>query len=659
MSERVGIDTGGTFTDAVISDGKGGWRIHKRPTTPRTPALAVLDALHHLIPIGESAVELVHGSTHATNALLTGKLGRVCFLTTKGHRDILAIGRQQRDQLYALEPRPPRPAQPRNLIVEVDERLDSGGKTVRKLEDREVERVVKAVVAKRPQVVAVCLLHAWQQPRHERKLGRALRKLGIQVVLSCDLAPEQREYERATTTWADAGLRPVVAPALGVIADALEYGWGKNSKLRIMRSDGGTCSAAAAAKEPVHLALSGPAGGLSAARTLADARGDRTILTLDMGGTSTDVALLSAGELPLEELELAGLPLLVRGLPLHTVGTGGGSLARFDPAGALQVGPSSAGAEPGPACYGRGGEGVTITDAHLLVGRLHPRRFLDGSHPLDLAAARAAVDKLGVSPIDLLEIASADMERALRRVSLADGHDPRTLKLYAFGGAGGLHAAWMAARLGMPEVVIPPFPGAFSALGLLSAPPRRNLVRTVLAALPSFNSRRRMFRPLVTRARAELMAEGVSSSRIRIRRLLELRSSGQSAVFPLVEGPKLLERFHRAHRKRFGYSRPGEEVILVAVRVQADGPAGSFWSKRRGRRHRPFALEALPAVFPESGSHRFRRSKWYQREHLKIGAEIRGPALIAEYSATTVVPPKWRARVDGFGCLSLSPVDSK
>ncbi|MFQ5749238.1 MAG: hydantoinase/oxoprolinase family protein, partial [Planctomycetota bacterium] len=362
---RAGVDTGGTFTDAVSPE-EGGWKVCKVATTPRQPARAVLRALRSLLPGRRGPLELVHGTTHATNALLTGRLGRTVFVTTRGFADVLAIGRQDRPVLYALEPRPRRPFQPRSRIVEVRERVGPDGKASLALSREEIARVAAAVERLRPQAVAVAFLHAYRFPGHEERMGRALKRLGVPVVLSSGIAPEHREFERFSTAWADAGLSPVTGPALSALDGALRREWGPGSRLRILRSDGGTCDASAAAVHPVHLLLSGPAGGLSAARTLADARGDRDFLTLDMGGTSTDVSLLGAGELSLLPLDLGGLSFLCRALPLHSVGTGGGSLARWDAGGALAVGPESAGAVPGPACYGRGGEGVTVTDAHLL-----------------------------------------------------------------------------------------------------------------------------------------------------------------------------------------------------------------------------------------------------------------------------------------------------
>lgn len=663
---RVGVDTGGTFTDAVVADGKGGWRVHKLPSTPRKPERAILAAATALAPPPNPSgrgsagnLELVLGTTLATNALLTGKLGRVALVTTRGFADLLAIGRQARDRLYCLEPRLIRPAQPRSRVVEAEERLDAQGRVVTRLTAEECERIARKVAAMRPQAVAVAFLHSFRNPVHEIRLGRALRKLGVPVALSSEVAPEIREYERAATAWADASLAPVVGPALLSLDVSLKDGWGKGSQLKVMRSDGGTAGAREAALRPVHLAVSGPAGGLAAARTLARARGDREILTLDMGGTSTDVALVGTGEPVLAPVEVGGLPLLSRGLPLHSVGTGGGSLAGRDLGGALTVGPESAGARPGPACYGRGGERPTLTDAHLVCGRLHPDAFLGGKFPLDPGAARRVVAKLGQSDgwnpeetaCAMLEVALADMERALRRVSLAEGHDPRERILYAFGGAGGLHAAALAGRMGMGRVVIPPHPGAFSALGLLASPPRRTLARSVLEPLPSARRRGELFGPLVDQARRELRREGVPASRILVRRTVELRGEGQAGEFPLAEGPRLLERFHREHARRFGYAREDRPVHLVAVRVQADGPSTSPWRKIRVRRNEPTPFDHREAWMPEGGGKV--EARWHFREDLSPGAVLNGPACVAEYSATTVVPSGWTATLDGWGCLVL------
>lgn len=688
---RVGIDTGGTFTDAVTQDADG-YRVHKCPTTADEPSRAVLAALTKLAPPSaapakgatkvsakastRTEVHLVHGTTHATNALLTGRLGRVAFLTTAGFADVLAVGRQDREDLYCLAPQLRRPQQERRLVVEVNERLSADGEVLQNLSRDEIKRVVQRVAALvdgrgnaarggqksgRPGIdaIAICFLHSYLNPVHEQRMARALRKLGLPLVCSAEIAAEHREYERFTTAWADASLAPVVGPALHKLQSEVQRRWSKDSQVRIMRSDGGTASAQTAAAEPVHLALSGPAGGLCAARTLAEARGDRAILTLDMGGTSTDVALLGSGELPLAPMQLGGFTLLSRGLPIHSVGTGGGSLAQWDAGGALTVGPASAGAVPGPVCYRRGGRQATVTDAHLVVGRLHPERFLGGEFELDLDLATQALQNLGQAggisaeqtAEAVLQIASADMERALRRVSLAEGFDPRTLTLYAFGGAGGLHAAWMAERLGMPKVVMPPMAGAFSAVGLLAAPPRRTVVQSVLQQLPKTAHRQALFAPLEKRLRTDLQADGIPARGIQVRKILELRSHGQAAEFPLLEGPQLLQRFHQEHQRRFGYTREDQPVVLVSVRVQADGPAHNPWLAQRTRKHAAKAVESRQAVIAEGGGRC--QAQWYVREFLKPGARLIGPAIVAEYSGTTVVPAGWSARVDGFGALEL------
>lgn len=644
---RIGVDTGGTFTDAVTAGAGGGWRVHKTPTTPREPGRAVLAcarALHR----DDGAIELVHGTTHATNALLTGRLGRAVFVTDAGFGDLLAIGRQERAGLYDPEPRAARPPLPRSRVVEHDPAAPA---------DAALAETARRVAAKRPAAVAVCLLRAWRagpEQRRERALAAALRRAlgaGVPVFAAHEHAPEIREYERGATAWAHAALAPVVGPALRRLAAGLERAH-PGSALRVMRSDGGTAAAAAAANEPASLALSGPAAGLCAARALADARGDGAVLTFDMGGTSTDCALLPPGELPLAPMSVGGVPLLVRGMPMHTVGTGGGSYAWRDAAGGLQVGPASAGATPGPACYGRGGERATVTDAHLAAGRLHPDFFLGGRFALHADRAGAALAALGADPAAVLEIATAGMERALRRVSLGEGWDPRALTLYAFGGAGGLHACWLAGRLGVRRVVVPPLPGAFCALGLLAAPPRRTLTSSVGAPVGAAAARRARFAPLEERARAELRAEGVPAGAIRLRRVLELRGAGQDAVFALPEGADPAGRFHAEHRRRFGYARADAPVELVAVRVQADGPAARPFVATRVRRHAPRPAARHPAAPCEGGAGaRPRTMDWHRREDLAPGARLRGPAVLGEYSGTTVLPAGWRAEVDRFGAL--------
>ena len=655
--QRLGIDTGGTFTDAVMKMADGSFRLAKLPTTREDASRAVLDAVDALV-VAETPIELIHGTTFATNALLTGELGRVVFVTTAGFADLLAVGRQDRDEVYALEPRATRPAQPRSRVVEVTERLDAGGAVVTKLHRAEVARVVALVAKKKPQAVAVALLHAFRNPQHEQQLGRALRKLGVPVMLSFEVAPEVREYERATTTWADAALAPVVRAALSTLQQRL-CASRVGSQLRIMRSDGGTAAVETALEHPVHLALSGPAGGLSAALSLAQKRGDTELMTLDMGGTSTDVAWLSTALPETRPLYVGRLALLARGLPIHTVGTGGGSTAHLDAGGALAVGPESAGAVPGPACYGRHGDVATVTDAHLLCGRLQPDAFLGGAFPLDVGAARRVLKQLGqavgmsthAAAQQILSIATADMERALRKVSLAEGRDPRRAVLYSFGGAGGLHAAWLATNLEMRAVVVPPLAGAFSALGLLAAPARRSYTQSVLQPLPTFRQRAALFAPLLQQGVAALRGEGIARAALGRCCKVELRGAGQAGILVLEEGPDLRARFFAEHERRFGYRRTDQSVELVAITVTIDGPSTPQWQRLR-ESHQPAKMRSRQRTLFGNAARTF-DCAWYQRESLQPGDFLHGPAVVAEYSATTLVPPGWRARLDAWNCLVL------
>ncbi len=660
-AQRLGVDTGGTFTDAVRVDASGRWRISKLPTTAANPQQAILATVDALFPAVGEGVELIHGTTHATNALLTHNLGKVAFLTTQGFADLLAIGRQERDEVYALEPTVSRPLQPRRRVVEVGERLAADGKVLCNLGREEVQRVVRKVEQLSVDAVAVCLLHAFRNPIHERRLGKSLKSLGIPVVLSHEVAPEIREYERASTTWADAALIPVVRQALLALADSLQQ-QRPQSSLRMMRSDGGTAAVSAAVKHPVHLALSGPAGGLSAALSLATARGDRYLMTLDMGGTSTDVAWLDCSLVEQKPVSVGGLPLMARGLPIHSVGTGGGSLAEVDPGGQIQVGPQSAGAVPGPACYQRGGQHATLTDAHLHCGRLLPQAFLGGNFSLQPKLSAQVLHHLGEKvkaaadevARQILQIAQADMERALRRVSLAEGHDPRESVLYAFGGAGALHAAWLADGLQMRGVVVPPCAGAFSALGLLGAPARRRLSQTMLRPLPKRRERRRLFASLVQSLKQELREEGLKEKELTVQCWLELRSRGQDGIFTLAEGPKAAHRFHQLQRQRFGFCRQDAEVELHAITVQVDGPQHAPWKKRRMRRQAAQAYGHGRAWFGTTG--KMAKAYYFAREEMQPGSFLQGPAIVTEYSATTVVPPCWRAWVDAWDCLCLEPL---
>ncbi|HNN36159.1 MAG TPA: hydantoinase/oxoprolinase family protein, partial [Pseudomonadales bacterium] len=450
----LGIDTGGTFTDFVLFDGER-LHIHKVLSTPEAPDEAIATGMAELgleAPLRQGKLLLVHGSTVATNAALEGKGVPTLFVTNRGFRDLLTIGRQIRRELYELMPAPLPPPVPAELCFEVDTRRDHLGRLITPLTDADLTRLRHAIATLAPQAVAICLLYSFMDESEEQALAAALPP-GLFVSCSSQVLPEYREYERGIATWLNSWLGPLVSDYLGRLSARTAP-----APLTIMQSSGGTVAAEQARQRAVNLLLSGPAGGMAAARHLADTLGERQLITFDMGGTSTDVGLLSGGELTLtNEGRIGPYPVAVPMVDLHTIGAGGGSIAFLDDGGGLWVGPRSAGALPGPACYGRGGREPTVTDANLLLGRLRPERFLGGAMPLDVAAAQRAIatlaDPLGLSleetAAGIIEIANEQMIRALRLISVERGHDPRQFRLCCFGGAGGLHLCRLAEALGI------------------------------------------------------------------------------------------------------------------------------------------------------------------------------------------------------------------
>lgn len=655
----LGVDTGGTFTDFLLVTGRG-VEAFKIPSTPEDPARAFLAGLAEADRRLKGAPRLLtHGFTVATNALLTRRGARVALVTTRGFEDLLAIGRQTRPDLYALAPRAPEPLVPRGRVVAAHERLGPHGRVEHALSAGEVRRVARAVARLGPRAVAVCLLHSYANPVHERRLGRALRAAlpGIPISLSAEVAREYREYERASTTVVNAYLAPIVRSYLGRLGRAAGPG------LRVMQSNGGAVPARAAADRPVLCVLSGPAGGVLGAARVARTAGLSRVLTLDVGGTSTDVSVVPGRVRTTKESVVADVPLRIPMLELATVGAGGGSLARVDPGGALAVGPQSAGADPGPACYGRGG-GATVTDAHLVLGRIVPSLFLDGSMALDEDASWRAMERLGralgvssgasagararLAARGVVTVANASIERALRVISVARGHDVRGFALVAFGGAGALHAVELGAALGVGEVLVPPRAGLLSAWGLLGADEVHPLSRTVLWTLdPSLASRSRLaFDELERRARR------LWGARLAFRRSADLRYRGQSYEIEVPWSPSVsrVERdFHAAHRKLYGYARAGQPIEVVNLNLEATRPGPRLPSPSAARQPR---AEPIASVSLDDGR-RSRRAPVYRRETLGRGARILGPALIVEYGATTYLPPRFSLSVDRGGNLRI------
>ncbi len=605
--EVVGIDTGGTFTDFAAEG-----RVLKVRSTPRDPAQAFLDGLSQLGLKGP--LRLVHGTTVGTNALLTKSYAKTAFVATEGVEDLIEIGRQDRRDLYAILPSRHDPIAQHRFGVR--ERLRADGSLDTPLEIGDLAARIRASGAK---AVAVCLLHAYRNPAHERAVGEALAALGIPVSLSHRVANEFREFERAATTVVNAALMPVLGPYLRRLERDL-----KEHRLEVLQSSGGTATAAEAAELPVRTILSGPAGGVVATSDLLRRHGIDHGVSFDMGGTSTDVALIRGGlggVLP--QFDLDGLPLRVPVLDVHTVGAGGGSLARIDALKALRVGPESAGADPGPACYGVGEE-PTVTDAHVVLGNLSEEDLLAGTLRIDAARARRAVKDMAEG---ILRVADATMERALRTVTVRRGVDPRPCTLVAFGGAGPLHACALAGALGMRDVLVPADPGAFSAHGMRSADRRRDFVRTVLLDAREVAAQLEELFALLRQERAPL--EILTA---------DARYAGQSHEIPVTADARLVESFHAAHERAFGYCDRARRVEVTNLRLAAIDPA-------------PRAAPLPPAPpFPPArrGPKRMRRAD--------LGGAVLGPTVLVETTATTVVPGGWQARALADGTLHLARV---
>ena len=661
MTERIGIDTGGTFTDFVYLKG-GAPVIRKTATTPDDQSRAVEEGVR-LLGAGEAAA-IAHGTTTATNALLEHRGARCALITTKGFRDVLAIGRQNRPALYALSQRRPPPLVPEDLRFEVTERVAADGSILTPLDEREVAGLGETLQRLDVAGVAVVFLFSFLYPEHERKAAGILKEYlpDARFSLSADILPEYREYERTAATVVNAYVQPIVARYL----DRLERAVAPR-RVRIMQSNGGVIGTKQAAGRPVRLVLSGPAGGVVGAFRLAGtALGEKApkILTLDMGGTSTDVALCP-GEIPrTAESDIAGLPLRLPSVDIHTVGAGGGSIAHADAAGALHVGPSSAGAVPGPACYGRGGSAPTVTDANVTLGRILPDRFLGGDFVLDPDAAQAAVEKLGrplglslhETALGIVRIANASMERALRRVSVERGYDPKDYVLVPFGGAGPLHACELADALSIRRILLPPQPGVLSALGLLMA----DIVYDTSVSAPDDETRLEALYAQETERVLNVFA-GEDCGRPAIETLADMRYRGQSYELTVPIDPAVpevaRERFHEQHARRYGYAMRDAIVEIVTLRVRGTAAGAEvFLPRDTDRAGASEASEAAQVgetpVVLDSGQKVM--AALYDRDRLRFGHAFDGPAVVAQYDATVFVSPSWHVEVDAWRTLHFS-----
>ena len=694
MAYRLGVDIGGTFTDAIICDEDTGQIfVDKVPSTPKDPSVGFLQITERILSKNEITPGeinfVVHGTTVATNAIIEGTMARTAFITTDGFRDMLEIGRQSRPALYDFGFEKLKPLVSRDLCFGIPERLDAQGKVITPLDEAAVREVAGQLQEIGIESIAVCLLHAHINPVHEKAIGQILTAVlpEANLSLSSEIAPEFREYFRASTTIINAGIRPIVSRYLQNIEDRLR-GEGVKGDFLVMQSNGGVQTFGAASERPVFMVESGPAAGVVAATYLGSAIGYKDVISFDMGGTTAKVGLTLDGRPNVtKDYEVgaaagagtgsargSGYPIRTPVIDLVEIGAGGGSIAWVDSGGALRVGPQSAGADPGPACYGWGGEEPTVTDANLVLGRLNAEFFLGGEIELDLEkssrAIRNCADQLGMNVVEtaygIVEIANAAMVKALRLVSIQRGYDPREFVLVAFGGAGPVHSGRLAMELSIPTTVVPLSPGTFSALGLLATDLKHDFSQTLIRQVDGLDPSvvEDVFRSLEDRGRLLLSREGAGLDDMVVLRQIEMRYVGQSYELTLelpsqmltdADLKRLMNEFSGVHEREYGFSVPGEPVEIVNLRLSAlgtiskprfrelDPQLGSLVETQRGIRS---------VYFAEAGG--FVDCPVYDRYQFGYGAMMVGPAVVEEPDSTTIVHPGCRAEVDKFGNLILS-----
>lgn len=666
---RVGVDTGGTFTDFVFAT-NGRVEIFKLPSTPIDASLAIASGLKTISQktgTPPEQIEVVHGTTVGTNALLQRRGARTALVTTRGFEDVLAIGRQARPELYNLDAVKPPPLVPDELRFGVRERVTASGEVLERISETELSVLVKRIQKAHVDSVAICLLFSFLDPSHEKLIARALSALGVPLSISHQILPEYREFERTSTVAINAYLQPLMGSYLRRLS--------KNAaRLRVMQSSGGSISATAAAEEPVRTILSGPAGGVVGALESARTAGFKNIITFDMGGTSTDVALCEKGQLRMtNESVVADLPVAISLMDIHTVGAGGGSIARIDEGGSLRVGPESAGADPGPACYGRSLL-PTVTDAHVVLGHFGGAGLLGGAFPLDedrshkalaqLARELTKVARRKITPVvaaqGVISVVNTNMERALRRISVERGYDSRNFALLPFGGAGGLHAFELAVGLQIPQIIIPKSGGALSAIGVLAADVVKDQSRTIMMELQTgveakLNKTNREMERIAVRT---LRAEGFPETKQRHERFLAMRYKGQSFELEIPWTTSYIGAgFHRAHLQRYGYAQDSSIVEIVSARLRSSGLVEKLPQTRSRNSQKGFAK---PGRFTEAYfSGKKLRAAVYERDHLSAGNALRTPCIVTEYSSTTLIPTAATCVVDRYGNLIIEVVSQR
>ncbi len=652
----IGVDTGGTFTDFIVKCFDS-VQVFKVLSTPENPAKAVMEGLNKS---GWKAVDrgrVVHGSTVATNAILERKGAKTAFITNKGFEDILDIGRQNRKDLYNLTF-----SETRHLVGEgcafgIDCRVNKDGESIADINLEEAGAVLEVLKKEMIDSVAVCFLFSFLNPEHEVFMKKKIESAGIAVSASHEVLAEFREFERASTTVINAY---VYLRMDGYIDEIAEY-TGKD-RLSVMQSNGGCISAIAATREPVRTVLSGPAGGVAGALEIGRVAGFDRLITFDMGGTSTDVSIINGSLSISTEAEIAGLPIGIPMIDIQTVGAGGGSIASMDSGGSLRVGPESAGADPGPVCYGKG-KRLTVTDANLYLGRLVANRFLGGGMQLEAGRLDRFFEDLsnqaGLEPVELaegiLDIANTVMERAIRSISVEKGHDPGDFTLFSFGGAGGMHAVFLARLLNIPRILIPRNPGVLSAMGMIMTDALKDYSRTVMlpGAEVSFGLLTEMFTGMEKSAIEDLALEGFEGKAVVIEKFFDMRYAGQSFEILVPCGADFVSNFHGLHQDLYGRSFSGKEVEVVNLRLRARGVRERHEIERIAQGGEKPHFSAMTGEAKAVFSGRSLATNVYNRESLLFGNLIYGPAIITEYSSTIVLPPESRGKVDEFGNILI------
>ncbi|MBN2208335.1 MAG: hydantoinase/oxoprolinase family protein [Candidatus Coatesbacteria bacterium] len=641
----------------MILFSRGRISIRKVPSRPDAPEQAIVNGLAGLIEPGVSGT-MVHGTTIATNALLSRTAQETALITTAGFEDLLEIGRQNRPELYDLAGKKPPQLVPGELVFGLDERTLYTGDVLKPLADASIDDLVRKLEETSVRSVAVCLLFSYVNPQHERRIAEALEKLGLFVSVSSEVLPAYREYERCSTTVVNAYVAPSVSQYLARLTSQLP-GW----RIQIMQSNGGSLSVSAACKKPVVTILSGPAGGAIAAMKLAARIGSANVISFDMGGTSTDVSLIAGGLSWSANTTISGCPIAIPVIDIHTVGAGGGSIAYLDAGGALRVGPQSAGADPGPACYGKG-ESPTVTDANIVLGRLSSEWFLGGEFPIYPDRARDAIarlaDKMNISAEaaaeGIVRVANATMQRALSVVSVQRGFDPREFSIVAFGGAGPVHACDLCRAISAKSVIVPLHPGIFSAIGMLEADMVRDYKKSVLMPVAADNlaELEAEFAALETQAIADLTADGIEAAAIRFQRRIEMRYMGQSYEIDVPFSQGFLSTFSEAYLQEYGYVDRAKPAEVVNVRLMATVPSHVEADLTTKESASDTIDDALLGTQPLVENGKRLDAALYRRVLLKPGERLNGPAVIVEYSATTFVPSDFACEVDRLGNLIVT-----